>query len=161
MGNMRLCAVESGNVAMSSSARCADMRVFSVRVWQMRSNVLLCRAWSADSLAAYGVGEVGALQCPPLPRGARIGEVARSAGGVGKKESTLQLWQPCRKAASRLWVNPFGSIEPLPLYRADAATQGETFGAFPLCHLSFNSDLLANRRRNLAVATFSDMDLQC
>jgi len=43
-----------------------------------------------------------------------------------EKESTLQLWQPCRKAASRLTVNPFGSDEPLPLYRAGAAIQGET-----------------------------------
>ena len=67
-----------------------------------RSNVLLCRAWSAD----------------------RGGGAERRRGW--EKESTLQLWQPCRKAASRLTVNPFGSDEPLPLYRAGAATQGET-----------------------------------
>ncbi len=31
-----------------------------------------------------------------------------------------------------MWVNPFGSIEPLPLYRADAATQRETLLCFRL-----------------------------
>ena len=74
-----------------------------------RSNVLLCRAWSAD----------------------RGGGAERRRGW--EKESTLQLWQPCRKAASRLTVNPFGSDEPLPLYRAGAAIQGETLPV-AVCH---------------------------
>ena len=100
------------------------MRVFSVRVWQMRSNVLLCRAWSADSLAAYGVDEVGALQCPPLPRGARIGEVPQAEGFERINVAAFPTLQ------KRLWVNPFGSIEPLPLYRRRRGdTEGDIAGS--------------------------------
>ena len=56
-------------------------------------------------------------QCPPLPRdSADRGGVFEENGGVRKK-STLQFCQTCRKAASRLTANLFGSVEPLPLYR--------------------------------------------
>ena len=48
-------------------------------------------------------------KCPPLPRdSADRGGVFEENGGVRKK-STLQFCQTCRKAATRLWVNPFGS----------------------------------------------------
>ena len=46
-------------------------------------------------------------QCPPLPRGARIGEVPQAEGfGKDQRRCFANLR---RKAASRLTVNPFGS----------------------------------------------------
>ena len=55
---------------------------------------------------------------------ARSADRGGAAGGGVWKESTLQLFQPCRKAALRLTVNPFGSDEPLPLYHAVARHRG-------------------------------------
>ena len=49
-----VCAVGAQQCLLS--ARCANMRVFSVRVWQMRSNVLLCRAIARQRRGAAGGG---------------------------------------------------------------------------------------------------------
>ena len=54
-------------------------------------------------------------QCPPLPRDSA--DRGGAAGGGVRKEATSPLCQVRRKAALRLTVNPFGSIEPLHLYR--------------------------------------------
>ena len=81
-------------------------------------------------------------QCPPLPRdSADRGDAV--GGGVRKRfmvelrivacffslsaSQLSSLNTQLNKTALRLWVNPFGSVEPLPLYRADAATQRKTF----------------------------------
>ena len=59
-------------------------------------------------------------------RKARIGEVfSKKTEGFGKHQRRC-FANLRRKAALRLTVNPFGSVEPLPLYRADAAIQRKT-----------------------------------
>ena len=63
-----------------------------------------------------------------------------AAGGGVRKESTLQLFQPRRKAALRLTVNPFGSDEPLPLSRH---WHGDTGGDIVGSGLWFRVDVAA------------------
>ena len=64
-----------------------------------------------------------------------------AAGGGVRQESTLQLhnlfyFLPHRKAALRLTVNPFGSVEPLPLSRHWHGDTGGDIATFP----AFNYD---------------------
>ena len=76
----------------------------------MRSNVLLCRAWSVDR----GGGA-------ERRRGSEIGEVA-----------DFSALRNCREAALLLWVkNPLGPLDHSPYLAAVAATQGETLQRFP------------------------------
>ena len=71
----------------------------------MRSNVLLCRAWSADR----GGGA-------ERRRGSEIGEVADFSA----------LWN-CREVVLRLWMEtPSALTSHSPYLAAVAATQGET-----------------------------------
>ena len=64
------------------------------------------------------------------------------------KESTSQLWQLCRKAASRLTLNPFGSQASHFPYRRRHGGTGEDIATFPaiqieqaLC-IALNLDLI-------------------
>ena len=57
-------------------------------------------------------------QCPPLPRDST--DRGGAVGGGVRIESTSPLYKlfdflPHREAATRLTVNSFGSVEPLPL----------------------------------------------
>ena len=110
----------------------------------MRSDALLFKY-------AYRQGAKNGQQifsgiCPPLPHDSA--DRGGAAGGGVMKESTSPLHElfclpTCRKAATRLWVNPFGSIEPLPLYRRRRGDTGEDIAMFQI--LSYGERLHQHR----------------
>ena len=72
---------------------------------------------SAGEIGKYAVRFVCGWNMAMFSSAVRSADRGGAAGGGVRKESTSPLFQPRRKAALRLTVNPFGSDEPLPLSR--------------------------------------------